>query len=53
MEVLLNICLAIFAGLIIARLLEPLGLPPDLLPYLKTALHKLLCVLLINHTTTM
>ena len=27
MEVLLNICLAIFAGLIIARLLEPLGLP--------------------------
>ncbi|MBO5269142.1 MAG: cation:proton antiporter [Clostridia bacterium] len=27
MEVLLNICLAIFAGLIIARLIEPLGLP--------------------------
>ncbi len=27
MEVLLNVCLAIFAGLIIARLLEPLGLP--------------------------
>ena len=27
MEILLNVCLAIFAGLIIARLLEPLGLP--------------------------
>lgn len=27
MEVLLNICLAIFAGLVIARLIEPLGLP--------------------------
>ncbi len=27
MEILLNLCLAIFAGLIIARLIEPLGLP--------------------------